>query len=186
MQTVTTSRTSTIAALYRDEYAAERTAARLESVGIPATAITLRSEAREADIADLPLPEEDRSRYAAGIERGCTLLLVADIATGTETSIIGILDHEAIDIDAEPQGAKPVYDTVGQFGGAGSATGEFDRLTGQRIGTPEGLHADEPQTPAGGVVGQATGEFDRLTGERIGGETDTAIPTHTRSRVYPK
>jgi hypothetical protein len=138
-----------------------------------------------AGLYDFLMPELDRSYYKTGMERGETVLVVRRVPEAMEQRVVAILEREAGRVEDEtPDGkegdgkesdgsedaVRPITDTVGQYGGAGSATGEFDRLTGKRVGTPEGLHADEPEDPAGGSPGQATGERDRLTGERIGGE----------------
>jgi hypothetical protein len=210
MNSETRSPTWTVTALYADKAAADRTVDRLKAEGVPEGAITMHSAGDEgasaeeqagpgpsnsflAGIYDFFMPELDRSSYKTGLERGSVMLVVKDVSDALETRVVSILDIEAEDIEehAERDEPGPEDDTAIQYSGAGSATGERDRLTGERIGAPEGQAPDEPVGPAGSSAGQATGEYDRLTGERIGARHrgEEPIPASgdrpRRVRLYP-
>jgi hypothetical protein len=211
MNTDSKSPTYTITALYGDRAAADRTAARLEAEGIPEASISMHGASDEgvnaeekassgppnrflAGIYDFLMPELDQRFYRTGMDRGGILLVIKDVPDSMEARVVGILDQEAQDIGEHAEGVErgetiPKEDTAINYSGAGSATGEFDRLTGKRIGGDQ--HPVAPADPAGSSAGHATGQYDRLTGERIGGRHRGEEPIQAsetrprRVRLYP-
>jgi hypothetical protein len=153
-----TARDTTITALYRDRDTAQRRVQELEAAGVERSRIDLRSEQTEGGspeerasagapdrttgaVFDFLLPELDRRFYATGLQSGGTMVILRGVPAELEARAVEILDQDAEDMNREggtepgEDDAEPEEGIVTQAGSdAGSATGAFDRLTGERIG----------------------------------------------------
>lgn len=165
---------TTITAVYRDRGAAERAVEQLTAIGLPDSTLEARGgETLELHgglyagfIEALAMPQRDRDLYERHAREGAIVVVARDVPASLRQSALRILDDEAVDIDADEAEAQAQAEepgAIGTMGGEGRATGEVDRLTGERIGS----------RPDDGAPG---------AGEERRAETVRA----TRARVYPR
>jgi hypothetical protein len=148
--------TRTITAVFADRAIAERAIDRLRGVGIPDRCIEAhRAEEGEAQaeagpaggifaaISEFFMPGPHRAGYAGEAEHRATVVLATGISEELSARAIEVLDEDALDVHEE-RDPDPAADegAVGTAGGFGRATGEIDRLTGERIGAPHELDPD--------------------------------------------
>lgn len=154
MSTLAEAGTRTVSALYEESAAAERAVAELLAIGVSGDRVALRS-GREGALAaegatgkagrhgffaalgEFLMPESDRWYYAQGLDRGATLVIARDLSPEEAAKALDVLDREGIDLEEASSGMDEIdRGAIGAGGEPGAATGEFDRLTGERIGAP--------------------------------------------------
>ncbi|MFN7023021.1 MAG: DUF2382 domain-containing protein [Pseudorhizobium sp.] len=114
-QTTSDFGSSTITAFFDSRSEADRAVERLAGAGIPRTSVRIVADGNAATVAtaspeedkgfwaslaDLFMPDEDRSVYAEGLRRGGFLVTVSGLASNQYDTALDILDDEgSIDID---------------------------------------------------------------------------------------
>ncbi len=165
----------TVAALFDRREDADAAASRLRAAGLMEESVRIRQGSGDHawNLEHGAIPEQDIRQYDAALSAGRVLVIAATVPHELHAEVVGIFEDATTDhvADDDPENRPEGEGAIGTLGGAGRATGEVDRLTGESTGAPD---ADAPDAGDGGWggAGSATGRVDRLTGETIGRDPD--------------
>lgn len=149
METMNTTATRTLSAMFDTRAEADRAIAALQAAGIADAVLTggdnqgYGSVARDASvdtrdhdrgffesIGDFFFPEEDRYAYAEGLTRGGYLVTVSNLSAGQYDTALDILDDEgAVDLDQRESEWRNEGWTGYDRAAAGTTTAAYDRDT---------------------------------------------------------